>query len=203
MQASEAGDGHPEIGCPAGDVKVLPSCLEELVTWRRNLDFPSVRIEQQSTIWAYAERCGRHPLTGVTRQLRRLDMETQAISWSRPPGRIEQGGTKIFDSAGEGPLIRSCSKRRVRCSNRVDLLDLKETMAAKSRRCRDPACLQQARSIDRCREGLIAHAHVALLIACCRRCAGGSAGRLWKLGKQVHAGIGKRRREMDRSVLER
>ena len=97
--------------------------------------------------------------------------------------------------------IRSCSSSRALFESASDLLDLKETLAAKNRDA-ETLLLQQARVNTELQEGLMRTRMVPFdrLVPRLRRIVRQVAG---ELGKQVEFVVGNADGEMDRTVLER
>ena len=201
MQASEAGDDNQNRVSGQETVKVSAKLLEELVNLAGETSIFRGRIEQQvndlgntlSDVDATIER--------VRDQLRRLDMETQAQILSRHQEEIEQGGYEEFDPLEMDRYSQLQQLSRSLFESASDLLDLKETMAAKSRDA-ETLLLQQARVNTELQEGLMRTRMVPFdrLLPRMRRVVRQVAG---ELGKQVALDVGNAEGEMDRSVLER
>ncbi|MEH6501595.1 MAG: Hpt domain-containing protein [Pseudoalteromonas distincta] len=201
MQASEAGDDTQNRVSGQETVKVSAKLLEELVNLAGETSIFRGRIEQQvndlgntlSDVDATIER--------VRDQLRRLDMETQAQILSRHQEEIEQGGYEDFDPLEMDRYSQLQQLSRSLFESASDLLDLKETMAAKSRDA-ETLLLQQARVNTELQEGLMRTRMVPFdrLLPRMRRVVRQVAV---ELGKQVTLDIGNADGEMDRSVLER
>ncbi|MFO7703808.1 MAG: Hpt domain-containing protein [Halopseudomonas sp.] len=201
MQASEAGDDHQLRVSGQETVKVSAKLLEELVNLAGETSIFRGRIEQQVSDLGHTLNDVDATIERVRDQLRRLDMETQAQILSRHQEEIEQGGYEDFDPLEMDRYSQLQQLSRSLFESASDLLDLKETMAAKSRDA-ETLLLQQARVNTELQEGLMRTRMVPFdrLLPRMRRVVRQVAG---ELGKQVALDVGNAEGEMDRSVLER
>ena len=136
----------------------------------------------------------------VRDQLRRLDMETQAQILSRHQEELEQS-YEDFDPLEMDQYSQLQQLSRSLFESASDLLDLKESIATKSRDA-ETLLVQQARVNTELQEGLMRTRMVPFerLLPRMRRVVRQVAG---ELGKQVELIVGNAEGEMDRSVLER
>ncbi|WOD11120.1 Hpt domain-containing protein [Pseudomonas sp. NyZ704] len=201
MQASEAGDDNQNRVSGQETVKVSAKLLEELVNLAGETSIFRGRIEQQVSDLGNTLHDVDATIERVRDQLRRLDMETQAQILSRHQEEIEQGGYEEFDPLEMDRYSQLQQLSRSLFESASDLLDLKETMATKSRDA-ETLLLQQARVNTELQEGLMRTRMVPFdrLLPRMRRVVRQVAG---ELGKQVVLDIGNAEGEMDRSVLER
>ncbi|HFQ7116041.1 TPA: Hpt domain-containing protein [Pseudomonas aeruginosa] len=134
-------------------------------------------------------------------QLRRLDTETQAQILSRHQADAERAGYEEFDPLEMDRYSQLQQLSRALFESASDLLDLKETLAAKNRDA-ETLLLQQARVNTELQEGLMRTRMVPFdrLVPRLRRIVRQVAG---ELGKQVEFVVGNADGEMDRTVLER
>jgi chemosensory pili system protein ChpA (sensor histidine kinase/response regulator) len=137
----------------------------------------------------------------VRDQLRRLDTETQAQILSRYQAEAERAGYDDFDPLEMDRHSQLQQLSRSLFESASDLLDLKETLAARNRDA-ETLLLQQARVNTELQEGLMRTRMVPFerLIPRLRRIVRQVAS---ELGKQVEFVVGNANGEMDRSVLER
>jgi len=137
----------------------------------------------------------------VRDQLRRLDTETQAQILSRYQAEAERAGYDDFDPLEMDRHSQLQQLSRALFESASDLLDLKETLAARNRDA-ETLLLQQARVNTELQEGLMRTRMVPFerLVPRLRRIVRQVAG---ELGKQVEFQVGNATGEMDRSVLER
>ncbi|MBW0961609.1 hypothetical protein KX778_24160, partial [Escherichia coli] len=137
----------------------------------------------------------------VRDQLRRLDTETQAQILSRHQADAERAGYEEFDPLEMDRYSQLQQLSRALFESASDLLDLKETLAAKNRDA-ETLLLQQARVNTELQEGLMRTRMVPFdrLVPRLRRIVRQVAG---ELGKQVEFVVGNADGEMDRTVLER
>jgi len=137
----------------------------------------------------------------VRDQLRRLDTETQAQILSRYQAEAERAGYEDFDPLEMDRHSQLQQLSRALFESASDLLDLKETLAAKNRDA-ETLLLQQARVNTELQEGLMRTRMVPFdrLVPRLRRIVRQVAG---ELGKQVEFIVGNAEGEMDRTVLER
>ncbi|MEW6310530.1 MAG: response regulator, partial [Pseudomonadota bacterium] len=131
----------------------------------------------------------------------RLDTETQAQILSRYQAEAERAGYDDFDPLEMDRHSQLQQLSRSLFESASDLLDLKETLAARNRDA-ETLLLQQARVNTELQEGLMRTRMVPFerLIPRLRRIVRQVAS---ELGKQVEFVVGNANGEMDRSVLER
>ena len=201
QQAMEAG-GEPTRARANGQetVKVPASLLEELVNLAGETSIFRGRIEQQVFDLSHTLADVESTIERVRDQLRRLDMETQSQILSRHQDDIEQG-YEDFDPLEMDRYSQLQQLSRSLFESASDLLDLKETLATKSRDA-ETLLLQQARVNTELQEGLMRTRMVPFdrLLPRMRRVVRQVAG---EVGKQVDLVVGNAEGEMDRSVLER
>ncbi len=181
-------------------VKVPAGLLEDLVNLAGETSIFRGRIEQQVLDLSHTLQDVESTIERVRDQLRRLDMETQSQILSRHQEDIEQG-YEDFDPLEMDRYSQLQQLSRSLFESASDLLDLKETLAAKSRDA-ETLLLQQARVNTELQEGLMRTRMVPFerLLPRMRRVVRQVAG---ELGKQVDLVVGNAEGEMDRSVLER
>jgi chemosensory pili system protein ChpA (sensor histidine kinase/response regulator) len=201
MAASET-DSEDQSARISGQetVKVSAKLLEELVNLAGETSIFRGRIEQQVNDLAHTLQDVDSTIERVRDQLRRLDMETQAQILSRHQEEIEQA-YEDFDPLEMDRYSQLQQLSRSLFESASDLLDLKETLAAKSRDA-ETLLLQQARVNTELQEGLMRTRMVPFerLLPRMRRVVRQVAS---EVGKQVSLEIGSAEGEMDRSVLER
>ena len=200
MAAGDTGDDQSARISGQETVKVSAKLLEELVNLAGETSIFRGRIEQQVNDLAHTLHDVDSTIERVRDQLRRLDMETQAQILSRHQEEIEQG-YEDFDPLEMDRYSQLQQLSRSLFESASDLLDLKETLAAKSRDA-ETLLLQQARVNTELQEGLMRTRMVPFerLLPRLRRVVRQVAG---EIGKQVSLDIGSAEGEMDRSVLER
>lgn len=201
MAASETGDEDQSARISGQEtVKVSAKLLEELVNLAGETSIFRGRIEQQVNDLAHTLQDVDSTIERVRDQLRRLDMETQAQILSRHQEEIEQA-YEDFDPLEMDRYSQLQQLSRSLFESASDLLDLKETLAAKSRDA-ETLLLQQARVNTELQEGLMRTRMVPFerLLPRMRRVVRQVAS---EVGKQVSLEIGSAEGEMDRSVLER
>ncbi|MGG2510527.1 Hpt domain-containing protein [Pseudomonas aeruginosa] len=176
--------GQTELGNLAGETSIFRGRVEQQVS-----DVGFTLGEMESTI----ER--------VRDQLRRLDTETQAQILSRHQADAERAGYEEFDPLEMDRYSQLQQLSRALFESASDLLELKETLAAKNRDA-ETLLLQQARVNTELQEGLMRTRMVPFdrLVPRLRRIVRQVAG---ELGKQVEFVVGNADGEMDRTVLER
>ncbi|GMQ52210.1 hypothetical protein YSKK_00740 [Halopseudomonas aestusnigri] len=181
-------------------VKVSAALLEELVNLAGETSIFRGRIEQQVTDVAQILEDVESTIDRVRDQLRRLDMETQAQILSRHQDQMGPG-YEDFDPLEMDQYSQLQQLSRSLFESASDLLDLKETLATRSRDA-ETLLLQQARVNTELQEGLMRTRMVPFerLVPRLRRVVRQVAS---ELGKQVDIVIGNAEGEMDRSVLER
>ncbi|SDT04139.1 chemosensory pili system protein ChpA (sensor histidine kinase/response regulator) [Halopseudomonas xinjiangensis] len=202
-QAMEAGQGSQQrLSRTSGQetVKVPAALLEELVNLAGETSIFRGRVEQQVSDLSQTLTDVETTIERVRDQLRRLDMETQAQILSRHQEEIEQG-YEDFDPLEMDRYSQLQQLSRSLFESASDLLDLKETLAAKSRDA-ETLLVQQARVNTELQEGLMRTRMVPFerLLPRMRRVVRQVAT---ELGKQVELTVGNAEGEMDRSVLER
>jgi chemosensory pili system protein ChpA (sensor histidine kinase/response regulator) len=201
MAASEVDDEDQSMRSSGQEtVKVSAKLLEELVNLAGETSIFRGRIEQQVNDLAHTLQDVDSTIERVRDQLRRLDMETQAQILSRHQEEIEQAYEE-FDPLEMDRYSQLQQLSRSLFESASDLLDLKETLAAKSRDA-ETLLLQQARVNTELQEGLMRTRMVPFdrLLPRMRRVVRQVAS---EVGKQVSLEIGNAEGEMDRSVLER
>ena len=174
--------------------------LEELVNLAGETSIFRGRIEQQVTDVGSILEDVESTIDRVRDQLRRLDMETQAQILSRHQEELEQS-YEDFDPLEMDQYSQLQQLSRSLFESASDLLDLKESIATKSRDA-ETLLVQQARVNTELQEGLMRTRMVPFerLLPRMRRVVRQVAG---ELGKQVELIVGNAEGEMDRSVLER
>ena len=202
-QAMQAGQGaEPRANRASGQetVKVPAALLEELVNLAGETSIFRGRVEQQVSDLSQTLSDVEATIERVRDQLRRLDMETQAQILSRHQEEIEQA-YEDFDPLEMDRYSQLQQLSRSLFESASDLLDLKETLAAKSRDA-ETLLVQQARVNTELQEGLMRTRMVPFerLLPRMRRVVRQVAS---ELGKQVELTVGNAEGEMDRSVLER
>ena len=198
------GQGQAETGgnrsAVQESVKVPAALLEELVNLAGETSIFRGRIEQQVTDISHTLNDMESTIERVRDQLRRLDMETQAQILSRHQEEIEQG-YEDFDPLEMDRYSQLQQLSRSLFESASDMLDLKETLAAKSRDA-ETLLLQQARVNTELQEGLMRTRMVPFdrLLPRLRRVVRQVSA---EVGKQVNLEVLNAEGEMDRSVLER
>lgn len=181
-------------------IKVPADLLEDLVNLAGETSIFRGRIEQQVSDISQTLSDMESTIERVRDQLRRLDMETQAQILSRHQEEIEQGYEE-FDPLEMDRYSQLQQLSRSLFESASDMLDLKETLAAKSRDA-ETLLVQQARVNTELQEGLMRTRMVPFerLLPRLRRVVRQVSS---ELGKQVVLAVGSADGEMDRSVLER
>ena len=200
MTASEPAADSQKRATGQETVKVSSTLLEELVNLAGETSIFRGRIEQQVTDVGHILEDVESTIDRVRDQLRRLDMETQAQILSRHQEELEQS-YEDFDPLEMDQYSQLQQLSRSLFESASDLLDLKETLATKSRDA-ETLLVQQARVNTELQEGLMRTRMVPFerLLPRMRRVVRQVAG---ELGKQVDLVVGNAEGEMDRSVLER
>ena len=182
-------------------VKVPAELLEGLVNLAGETSIFRGRVEQQVSDVGYTLGEMEATIERVREQLRRLDTETQAQILSRYQAEAERSGYEDFDPLEMDRHSQLQQLSRALFESASDLLDLKETLAAKNRDA-ETLLLQQARVNTELQEGLMRTRMVPFdrLVPRLRRIVRQVAG---ELGKQVELVVGNAEGEMDRTVLER
>ena len=186
---------------PQEMVKVPAGLLEGLVNLAGETSIFRGRVEQQVSDVGFTLGEMEATIERVRDQLRRLDTETQAQILSRYQAEAERAGYDDFDPLEMDRHSQLQQLSRALFESASDLLDLKETLAARNRDA-ETLLLQQARVNTELQEGLMRTRMVPFdrLVPRLRRIVRQVAG---ELGKQVEFHVGNATGEMDRSVLER
>ena len=182
-------------------VKVPAELLEGLVNLAGETSIFRGRVEQQVSDVGFTLGEMEATIERVRDQLRRLDTETQAQILSRYQAEAERAGYDDFDPLEMDRHSQLQQLSRALFESASDLLDLKETLAARNRDA-ETLLLQQARVNTELQEGLMRTRMVPFdrLVPRLRRIVRQVAG---ELNKQVEFHVGNATGEMDRSVLER
>ncbi len=182
-------------------VKVPADLLEGLVNLAGETSIFRGRVEQQVSDVGFTLSEMEATIERVRDQLRRLDTETQAQILSRYQAEAERAGYDDFDPLEMDRHSQLQQLSRALFESASDLLDLKETLAARNRDA-ETLLLQQARVNTELQEGLMRTRMVPFdrLVPRLRRIVRQVAS---ELGKQVEFHVGNATGEMDRSVLER
>ena len=181
-------------------VKVPAGLLEELVNLAGETSIFRGRVEQQVSDMSQTLQDMESTIERVRDQLRRLDMETQAQILSRHQEEIDLGYDD-FDPLEMDRYSQLQQLSRSLFESASDMLDLKETLASRSRDAQT-LLLQQARVNTELQEGLMRTRMVPFdrLLPRLRRVVRQVSA---EVGKQVELVVGNAEGEMDRSVLER
>ena len=201
QRAREAADEAAARRAPQELVKVPAELLEGLVNLAGETSIFRGRVEQQVSDVSFTLSEMEATIDRVRDQLRRLDTETQAQILSRYQAEAERAGYEDFDPLEMDRHSQLQQLSRALFESASDLLDLKETLAAKNRDA-ETLLLQQARVNTELQEGLMRTRMVPFdrLVPRLRRIVRQVAG---ELGKQVEFLVGNAEGEMDRTVLER
>lgn len=204
LQRAMQGEQQPATSTARGNlqetIKVPAPLLEELVNLAGETSIFRGRVEQQVNDISQTLTDMESTIERVRDQLRRLDMETQAQILSRHQEEIEQGYEE-FDPLEMDRYSQLQQLSRSLFESASDMLDLKETLAVKSRDA-ETLLVQQARVNTELQEGLMRTRMVPFerLLPRLRRVVRQVSA---ELGKQVVLAVGSADGEMDRSVLER
>ncbi|MFU4559215.1 chemotaxis signal transduction system protein ChpA [Pseudomonas paraeruginosa] len=200
-KAREAAQEAASRRAPQELVKVPAELLENLVNLAGETSIFRGRVEQQVSDVGFTLGEMESTIERVRDQLRRLDTETQAQILSRHQADAERAGYEEFDPLEMDRYSQLQQLSRALFESASDLLDLKETLAAKNRDA-ETLLLQQARVNTELQEGLMRTRMVPFdrLVPRLRRIVRQVAG---ELGKQVEFVVGNADGEMDRTVLER
>ncbi|HCF7240647.1 TPA: Hpt domain-containing protein [Pseudomonas aeruginosa] len=200
-KAQEAAQEAASRRSPQELVKVPAELLENLVNLAGETSIFRGRVEQQVSDVGFTLGEMESTIERVRDQLRRLDTETQAQILSRHQADAERAGYEEFDPLEMDRYSQLQQLSRALFESASDLLDLKETLAAKNRDA-ETLLLQQARVNTELQEGLMRTRMVPFdrLVPRLRRIVRQVAG---ELGKQVEFVVGNADGEMDRTVLER
>ncbi|MDH1442506.1 Hpt domain-containing protein [Pseudomonas sp. GD03721] len=201
QSAQEAAQEAAARRAPQELVKVPAELLEGLVNLAGETSIFRGRVEQQVSDVSFTLSEMEATIDRVRDQLRRLDTETQAQILSRYQAEAERAGYEDFDPLEMDRHSQLQQLSRALFESASDLLDLKETLAAKNRDA-ETLLLQQARVNTELQEGLMRTRMVPFdrLVPRLRRIVRQVAG---ELGKQVEFVVGNAEGEMDRTVLER
>ncbi|MFN9527436.1 MAG: Hpt domain-containing protein [Pseudomonadaceae bacterium] len=201
QRAQEAALEAASRRAPQELVKVSAELLEGLVNLAGETSIFRGRVEQQVSDVGFTLSEMEATIDRVRDQLRRLDTETQAQILSRYQAEAERAGYEDFDPLEMDRHSQLQQLSRALFESASDLLDLKETLAAKNRDA-ETLLLQQARVNTELQEGLMRTRMVPFdrLVPRLRRIVRQVAG---ELGKQVEFVVGNAEGEMDRTVLER
>ena len=186
---------------PQEFVKVPADLLEQLVNLAGETSIFRGRVEQQVSDFSFTLSEMDATIDRVRDQLRRLDTETQAQIISRYQVDAERSGYEDFDPLEMDRYSQLQQLSRALFESASDLLDLKETLAQRTRDA-ETLLLQQARVNTELQEGLMRTRMVPFdrLVPRLRRIVRQVSG---ELGKQVEFIVGNADGEMDRTVLER
>ena len=200
-RAQEAAQEAASRRAPQELVKVPAELLEGLVNLAGETSIFRGRVEQQVSDFGFTLSEMDATIDRVRDQLRRLDTETQAQILSRYQAEAERAGYEDFDPLEMDRHSQLQQLSRALFESASDLLDLKETLAARNRDA-ETLLLQQARVNTELQEGLMRTRMVPFdrLVPRLRRIVRQIAG---ELGKQVDFVVGNAEGEMDRTVLER
>jgi len=200
-RAEEAALEAASRRAPQELVKVPADLLEGLVNLAGETSIFRGRVEQQVSDFGFTLSEMEATIDRVRDQLRRLDTETQAQILSRYQAEAERAGYEDFDPLEMDRHSQLQQLSRALFESASDLLDLKETLAARNRDA-ETLLLQQARVNTELQEGLMRTRMVPFdrLVPRLRRIVRQVAG---ELGKQVEFVVGNADGEMDRTVLER
>ncbi|MBX9912283.1 MAG: response regulator, partial [Pseudomonadaceae bacterium] len=200
-RAQEAALEAASRRAPQELVKVPADLLEGLVNLAGETSIFRGRVEQQVSDVSFTLGEMEATIDRVRDQLRRLDTETQAQILSRYQEEAERVGYEDFDPLEMDRHSQLQQLSRALFESASDLLDLKETLAARNRDA-ETLLLQQARVNTELQEGLMRTRMVPFdrLVPRLRRIVRQVAG---ELNKQVEFVVGNADGEMDRTVLER
>ncbi|MCO6056363.1 Hpt domain-containing protein [Pseudomonas sp. MOB-449] len=201
LRAREAAQEAAARRAPQELVKVPAELLEGLVNLAGETSIFRGRVEQQVSDFSFTLSEMEATIERVRDQLRRLDTETQAQILSRYQAEAERAGYEEFDPLEMDRHSQLQQLSRALFESASDLLDLKETLAAKNRDA-ETLLLQQARVNTELQEGLMRTRMVPFdrLVPRLRRIVRQVAS---ELDKQVEFVVGNAEGEMDRTVLER
>ncbi len=200
-RAQEAALDAAARRAPQELVKVPAELLEGLVNLAGETSIFRGRVEQQVSDFGFTLGEMEATIDRVRDQLRRLDIETQSQIISRFQAEAERVGYEDFDPLEMDRHSQLQQLSRALFESASDLLELKETLAARNRDA-ETLLLQQARVNTELQEGLMRTRMVPFdrLVPRLRRIVRQVAS---ELGKQVDFIVGNADGEMDRTVLER
>ncbi|PCN00417.1 hybrid sensor histidine kinase/response regulator, partial [Pseudomonas aeruginosa] len=153
-KAQEAAQEAASRRAPQELVKVPAELLENLVNLAGETSIFRGRVEQQVSDVGFTLGEMESTIERVRDQLRRLDTETQAQILSRHQADAERAGYEEFDPLEMDRYSQLQQLSRALFESASDLLDLKETLAAKNRDA-ETLLLQQARVNTELQEGLM------------------------------------------------
>lgn len=190
----------PQQG-PQEQVRIPAELLEGLVNLAGETSIFRGRVEQQVSDFGFTLNEMETTLDRIRDQLRRLDTENQAQILSRLQTEGEGTDYTEFDPLEMDRHSQLQQLSRSLFESASDLLDLKETLAAKSRDA-ETLLLQQARVNTELQEGLMRTRMVPFerMVPRLRRIVRQVST---ELGKQVELQVANAEGEMDRSVMER
>ena len=197
LQAAESSAQR----APQEQVRVPAELLEGLVNLAGETSIFRGRVEQQVSDFGFTLGEMEATIDRVRDQLRRLDTETQGQILSRHQAETEKAGYEEFDPLEMDRYSQLQQLSRALFESSSDLLELKETLAARNRDA-ETLLLQQARVNTELQEGLMRTRMVPFdrLLPRLRRVVRQVSG---ELGKNVDFLVGNAEGEVDRSVLER
>jgi chemosensory pili system protein ChpA (sensor histidine kinase/response regulator) len=186
---------------PADMVKVAADLLDDLGNLAGETSIFRGRIEQQVNDAQIALNEMETTLERMRDQLRRLDTETQGRILSQQRVDAERQDYDEFDPLEMDRHSQLQQLSRALFESASDLLDLKETLAARSHEAQT-LLAQQARVNTQLQEGLMRTRMVPFgrMVPRLQRIVRQVSS---ELGKQVEFVVGNAEGEMDRSVLER
>ena len=186
---------------PADMVKVAADLLDDLGNLAGETSIFRGRIEQQVNDAQIALNEMETTLERMRDQLRRLDTETQGRILSQQRVDAERQEYEEFDPLEMDRHSQLQQLSRALFESASDLLDLKETLAARSHEAQ-ALLAQQARINTQLQEGLMRTRMVPFgrMLPRLQRIVRQVSS---ELGKQVEFVVGNAEGEMDRSVLER
>lgn len=201
QQAQEASRARGVHSGPQEQVRIPAELLEGLVNLAGETSIFRGRVEQQVSDFGFTLNEMETTLDRIRDQLRRLDTETQAQILSRYQTEVDGVSYADFDPLEMDRHSQLQQLSRSLFESASDLLDLKETLAAKSRDA-ETLLLQQARVNTELQEGLMRTRMVPFerLVPRLRRIVRQVSA---ELGKQVELQVANAEGEMDRSVMER
>ncbi len=195
-----AADAESERNVPE-TIKVPAEQLEDLVNLAGETSIFRGRLEQEVLDTQVTLTEMETTIERMRDQLRRLDIETQGRILSRDQAQAERLGYEDFDPLEMDRHSQLQQLSRALFESASDLMDLKETLAA---RAHDAEMLlsQQARVNTRLQEGLMRMRMVPFerMVPRLRRVVRQVAT---QLDKKVQFDVGNADGEMDRNVLER
>ncbi|TDQ38124.1 Hpt domain-containing protein [Thiopseudomonas denitrificans] len=186
---------------PQEQVRIPAELLEGLVNLAGETSIFRGRIEQQVSDFGFTLNEMETTLDRIRDQLRRLDTETQAQILSRLQTEGEGADYAEFDPLEMDRHSQLQQLSRSLFESASDLLDLKETLSAKSRDA-ETLLLQQSRVNTELQEGLMRTRMVPFerLVPRLRRIVRQVSA---ELGKAAELQVTNAEGEMDRSVMER